>query len=50
LEASWPDILDELEAVLRDRELIPAFHEISPEQRAITQDERAGRLSFAARL
>lgn len=40
LEASWPDILSELGAVLRDRELIPAFHEISPEQRAITQDEK----------
>ena len=40
LEASWPDILGELAAVLRDRELIPAFQEISPEQRAITQDQK----------
>jgi len=39
LETSWPDILSELKAVLRDRESIPPFHEISPEQRAITQDE-----------
>lgn len=40
LEASWPGILQELKAVLADRERIPAFHEISPEQRAITQDEK----------
>ncbi len=39
LEAAWPQILSELRVVLKDRGLIPAFHEISPEQRAITQDE-----------
>ena len=40
LEACWPEILRELQAVLRNRELIPAFHEISPEQRAITQNQK----------
>jgi ornithine lipid ester-linked acyl 2-hydroxylase len=39
LEAAWPEILSELRVVLKDRGLIPAFHEISPEQRAITRDE-----------
>ena len=39
LEAAWPQILSELRVVLKDRGLIPAFHEISPEQRAITRDE-----------
>jgi aspartyl/asparaginyl beta-hydroxylase (cupin superfamily) len=40
LEASWPDILTELDAVLTRRELIPNFQDISPEQRAITQDDK----------
>jgi aspartyl/asparaginyl beta-hydroxylase (cupin superfamily) len=40
LEASAPEILSELRCVLRDRFLIPAFHEISPEERAITQDDK----------
>ena len=40
LEACWPEILRELQTVLKNRELIPAFHEISPEQRAITQDQK----------
>ena len=39
LEAAWPEILSEVRVVLKDRGLIPAFHEISPEQRAITRDE-----------
>ena len=39
LEAAWPEILSELRVVLKDRGLIPAFHEISPEQRAITRDQ-----------
>lgn len=40
LEASWADILSELQPVLRNQAAIPPFHEISPEQRAITQDEK----------
>jgi ornithine lipid ester-linked acyl 2-hydroxylase len=40
LEASWPDILTELQAVLEQRQLIPNFQDISPEQQAITQDDR----------
>jgi hypothetical protein len=49
LEASWPDILGELAAVLRDWELIPAFQEISPEQLAITQDQKWKTYVLAAR-
>jgi beta-hydroxylase len=40
LEAATPDIQRELEQVLGTREPIPAFQEISPEQQAITQDDR----------
>jgi aspartyl/asparaginyl beta-hydroxylase (cupin superfamily) len=40
LEEHWPEILGELEVVLKDQRLIPPFHEISPEQRAITEDEK----------
>jgi beta-hydroxylase len=40
LEASWPDILCELQTVLGRRQLIPNFQDISPEQRAITQDDK----------
>jgi aspartyl/asparaginyl beta-hydroxylase (cupin superfamily) len=39
LEASAPEILSELRGVLKDRDLIPAFHEVSPEQWAITRDD-----------
>jgi ornithine lipid ester-linked acyl 2-hydroxylase len=38
LEAASPDILSELRGVLKDRGLIPPFHEISPEQQGITRD------------
>lgn len=40
LEAAAPDIQRELAHVLEAREPIPPFQEISPEQRAITQDDR----------
>jgi aspartyl/asparaginyl beta-hydroxylase (cupin superfamily) len=40
LEASSPDILAELNTVLVRRHLIPNFQDISPEQRAITQDDK----------
>jgi beta-hydroxylase len=40
LEASFPAIRAELERLLARREPVPAFHEISPEQRAITDDDR----------
>lgn len=40
LEAAWPAIRAELDAVLQRDEPIPPFQAISPEQTAITQDER----------
>lgn len=40
LEADWRAIRAELDAVLQRREPIPPFQEISPEQAAITQDDR----------
>jgi beta-hydroxylase len=40
LEAAWRDIRAELDAVLADRDRIPAFEDISEEQRAITNDGR----------
>lgn len=40
LERATPAIQRELAAVLSNREAIPPFQEISPEQRAITQDDR----------
>jgi ornithine lipid ester-linked acyl 2-hydroxylase len=40
LEQATPAIRRELAAVLEKREPIPPFQEISPEQRAITQDDR----------
>jgi ornithine lipid ester-linked acyl 2-hydroxylase len=39
-EAGWTVIRDELRAVLRERERIPSFQEISPEQLRITQDDK----------
>jgi aspartyl/asparaginyl beta-hydroxylase (cupin superfamily) len=40
LEAQWPAIRAELDHVMARGEPIPPFQEISPEQRAITQDDR----------
>jgi ornithine lipid ester-linked acyl 2-hydroxylase len=40
LEAHWTTILAELNAVLPHRDLIPNFQDISPEQQAITQDDK----------
>ena len=40
LESDCPAIRAELDAVMRRREPIPPFQEISPEQAAITQDDR----------
>lgn len=40
LENDWRAIRDELDAVLAQREPIPAFQEIAPELDAITQDDR----------
>lgn len=40
LEASWPAIRAELARVMAGREPIPSFQEISPEQQAITQDDK----------
>jgi beta-hydroxylase len=40
LEANWQDILAELGTVLQRRDLIPNFQDISPEQRAITTDDK----------
>jgi aspartyl/asparaginyl beta-hydroxylase (cupin superfamily) len=40
LETSWRDIRAELDAVLQQRDLIPNFQDISPEQEAITTDDR----------
>jgi ornithine lipid ester-linked acyl 2-hydroxylase len=39
LEVSFPAIRTELERVLATREPVPSFQEISPEQRAITDDD-----------
>jgi beta-hydroxylase len=40
LEASWRVMRGELENVLQRRDLIPNFQEISPEQLAITRDDK----------
>lgn len=40
LEAAWPAIRAELDAVMQRDEPIPPFQAISPEQAAITQDDR----------
>jgi len=37
-EREWPSILAELEPVLAQRAMIPAFHEISPDQMKISRD------------
>jgi hypothetical protein len=45
LEANWQEILAELGTVLKRRDLIPNFQDISPEQRAITTDDKWNRLT-----
>jgi ornithine lipid ester-linked acyl 2-hydroxylase len=40
LEGATPSIRRELDAILAHRDLLPDFHEISPEQRSITSDDR----------
>ncbi len=40
LEAHWQLIRPELERVMQRRDLIPNFQDISPEQRAVTQDDK----------
>ena len=39
LGASWEAIRDEVVAILRHRDAVPAFHDISPEQRYISQGD-----------
>jgi len=39
LEANWQVIREELEKVLARKEKLPAFHEITPEVKTITQDQ-----------
>ena len=40
LETRWPAIRDELNELLRRRERIPSFHEVSEQQVKITQDDK----------
>ena len=40
VEAGWTTVRDELRALLQERERIPAFQEISPDQVGLTQDDR----------
>jgi beta-hydroxylase len=40
IEAGWPAMRDELRALLRERERIPSFHELSQEQLKITRDDK----------
>jgi ornithine lipid ester-linked acyl 2-hydroxylase len=39
-EDNWQAIRAELEDVLKDRKSLPAFHEISPDQKKISRDDR----------
>jgi aspartyl/asparaginyl beta-hydroxylase (cupin superfamily) len=39
-EDNWQAIRSELEEVLKDRASLPAFHEISPDQKKISRDDR----------
>lgn len=39
-EENWQKIRAELEEVLKDRAHLPAFHEISPDQKKISRDDR----------
>jgi beta-hydroxylase len=40
VEASWTTIRAELDRLLEDRERLPAFHQISPDQRKISRQDR----------
>lgn len=40
IEREWPKIRAELDDILKERDRLPAFHEVSPPQRLITQDDR----------
>jgi beta-hydroxylase len=40
IEIGWTAIRDELRLLLRQRQRIPSFHEISPDQAGITQDDK----------
>ena len=40
IETGWTAIRDELRLLLRQRQRIPSFHEISPDQARITQDDK----------
>ena len=40
IEAGWTAMRDELRMLLRKGERIPSFHEISPDQLKITQDDK----------
>ena len=40
IEAEWQTVRRELEAVLQDKDSLPAFHEILPDVQTITQDNR----------
>jgi beta-hydroxylase len=48
LEENWRAIREELDVVLAERERLPAFQEISPEQIAITTDDKWKVLMFHA--
>jgi len=39
IEAEWKEVRLELDALLEQRELIPAFHEIQPDQYNLSQDD-----------
>lgn len=38
IEAHWQEILEEVKPILAERDSIPSFQEISPDQKVITQD------------
>lgn len=48
LEANWPVIRRELEAMLKFREVLPNFQDISTDQRALTTDDHWKTLFFYA--
>ncbi len=39
LEANWKDVRRELDGLLEQRELLPAFHQIQPDQYNLSQDD-----------
>lgn len=40
IEANWTDVRAELDNLLRDRASLPAFHQISPDQKKISKGDR----------